>query len=93
MDEGRARLLLRQVQDMLPGVNTAGAQFWMGHRPSFPDSLPVIDRMPGCPSLLLAFGNGHTGMTGAPMTGRLVADLLAERPPAIDPSPFRVDRF
>lgn len=93
MDENRARLLLRQVQAMLPGVDIAGAQFWMGHRPSFPDSLPVIDRMPGCPSVFLAFGNGHTGMTGAPMTGRLVADLVAGRAPTIDPSPFRADRF
>ena len=30
---------------------------------------------------------------GGPMTGRLVADLVAGRPPAIDPTPFRASRF
>jgi D-amino-acid dehydrogenase len=43
--------------------------------------------------VLYAFGHGHTGLTAAPMTGRLIADLLADRPPPIDVAPFRVDRF
>jgi D-amino-acid dehydrogenase len=43
--------------------------------------------------VVYAFGHGHVGMTSAPMTGRIVADLIAGRPPAIDIAPFAADRF
>jgi D-amino-acid dehydrogenase len=55
--------------------------------------LPVIGRSRRFPSVLYAFGHGHTGLSGASTTGRVVADLVAGRPPAIDVTPFRVDRF
>jgi len=32
-------------------------------------------------------------MTAAPMTGKIVADLVAGRPPAIDIAPFAAGRF
>ncbi len=92
-DERRARILLEQARQAIPTLNAEGMQTWMGHRPSMPDSLPVIDRAPGVPGVFLAFGHGHTGLTGAPMTGRLLADLVAGRPPTIDPKPYRADRF
>jgi D-amino-acid dehydrogenase len=66
---------------------------WMGCRPSIPDSLPVIDRAPRFRNAIFAFGHGHTGMTGAPMTAKLVADLVALRKPAIDATPYRATRF
>jgi D-amino-acid dehydrogenase len=40
-----------------------------------------------------AFGHGHLGVASAAPTGRLVADLVAGRTPAIDMRPYRVDRF
>ena len=33
------------------------------------------------PDVIYAFGHGHVGMTSAPMTGKIVADLVAGRPP------------
>lgn len=91
--EARAHVLLRAAQRMFPGIRLDGYRIWMGHRPSTPDSVPVIDRAPGIANLHLAFGHGHTGMTGAPMTGRLIADLVAGRPSTIDRSPYGADRF
>ena len=92
-DERRALILLEQARKALPTLNAEGMQTWMGHRPSMPDSLPVIDRAPGVPGVFLAFGHGHTGLTGAPVTGRLLADLVAGRKPVIDPKPYRATRF
>jgi D-amino-acid dehydrogenase len=43
--------------------------------------------------LVHAFGHGHVGLAAAPATAELVADLLAGRTPAIDPWPYRADRF
>jgi D-amino-acid dehydrogenase len=66
---------------------------WMGHRPSTPDSLPVIGYSRATRDVVYAFGHGHVGMTSAPMTGRLVADLVAGRKPSIDITPFSPRRF
>ncbi|WP_245450261.1 NAD(P)/FAD-dependent oxidoreductase [Chelatococcus asaccharovorans] len=96
-DWKRARALIKLGQKMLPGLPACIAEerlvLWMGHRPSLPDSLPVIDRASRCPDIVYAFGHGHVGMTGAPMTGHLVADLILGRPPKIDLAPFRHTRF
>ncbi len=53
---------------------------WSGWRPMTWDSLPVIGRVPGLSNALLATGHNMLGMTLAPVTGKLVADLVAERP-------------
>ena len=92
-DYHRAHAVLERGRRMLPGLNDEGAEVWMGCRPSFPDSLPVIDRSPRFPSVFFAFGHGHTGMIGAPMTARLITDLIGGRPPCIDPAPYAVNRF
>jgi D-amino-acid dehydrogenase len=66
---------------------------WMGFRPSLPDSLPVIGPSRRSPDVIYAFGHGHVGMTSAPMTGKIVADLVDGRPPSIDIAPFSAGRF
>ena len=58
-----------------------------------PNSLPVIGPSRATPDVIYAFGHGHIGMTSAPMTGRIVADLVAGRPAPIDISPFAAGRF
>ena len=96
-DWRRARILLRHGQAMFPGlprtVSEDRVALWMGFRPSMPDSLPVIGPTRRHPNAFLAFGHGHVGLIGAPMTGRAIADLIAGRPPAIDLAPFSAARF
>jgi D-amino-acid dehydrogenase len=93
MDDRRARSLLVHARQMYPALNTEGAQFWMGNRPSTPDSLPVIDRASRARNVVYAFGHGHTGLTGAPMTADIVASLITNGAAPIDPAPFRAARF
>ncbi len=96
-DWRRARALLPLAQALLPGLAPDGgadrASVWMGHRPSMPDSLPVIGRSRRSADIVYAFGHGHLGLTGAPFTGRLVAELVAGRAPAIDLAAFAPGRF
>jgi len=91
--EARARVLIAKARRLLPGLDDAGARLWMGHRPALPDCLPVIGRSPRADNVCYAFGHGHLGLTWAPTTGRLIADLLCGRRPAIDLRPYRVERF
>ncbi|MGB3277672.1 MAG: FAD-dependent oxidoreductase, partial [Pseudorhodobacter sp.] len=52
---------------------------WMGFRPSMPDSLPVIGPSRDGAEVIHAYGHGHVGLTLAPVTARMVADLVAGR--------------
>ncbi|MSQ54761.1 MAG: FAD-dependent oxidoreductase [Betaproteobacteria bacterium] len=92
-DYRRARRLLEQGRGMYPALDTGSYTEWMGHRPCFPDSLPVIGPVPRHPEVLLAFGHGHNGMTSGPVSGRLIADLVAGRPPFLDLGPYLPERF
>ncbi len=89
----RADALLTNARRLFPGLNDAGAERWMGHRPSMPDSLPVISRSSRFPHVFFAFGHGHLGLSLGAVTGRLVADLVQDRAAEIDAAPFRADRF
>jgi len=96
-DWRRAHILLDQGRKMLPALAASYREekisVWMGHRPSLPDSLPVLGPSSATPDVIYAFGHGHVGMTSAPMTGKIVADLVTGRPPSIDIRPFSAGRF
>jgi D-amino-acid dehydrogenase len=69
------------------------AQPWLGSRPCFPDSRPVIGRAPRQSGLWLAYGHAHWGLTLGPVTGRLIADMMTGATPFCDPAPYRAERF
>lgn len=85
-------LLRRKVRTAFPALEHAGEVEWMGHRPATSDSLPVIGEI-GASGVFAAFGHHHIGLTGGPKTGRLVASLVADRPPNTDLSAYAPQRF
>lgn len=92
--EKRARLLLNDLAAVYPQIRLDSLQdSWMGHRPCLPDSLPVLGRTAKWDGLWCAFGHGHLGLTGAAVTGSLIADLLSGGDIGIDLRPFSIDRF
>ncbi len=91
-DYRRIRGLLPLAQRMLPGLSGDEQSAWLGFRPSIPDSLPVIGPAPRLPGVYCAFGHGHLGMTEGPVTGRLIADLVAGRDPGLDIAAFSPGR-
>jgi D-amino-acid dehydrogenase len=66
---------------------------WVGLRPMTYDDLPIIGRLPAWSNLFLACGHGMMGMTMAAGTGRALADLINDRDPGIDLTPFSPTRF
>ena len=57
------------------------------------DDLPVIGRAPRFRNLTLAAGHGMLGITTAPATGKLVAEIVCAAVPHIDPAAFSPARF
>jgi D-amino-acid dehydrogenase len=66
---------------------------WMGSRPCFADSRPVIGRAPGQPGLWLSYGHAHWGLTLGPVTGRLLSEMMTGKTPFCDPAPYGAERF
>ncbi len=89
----RSRALLSLASRYLPELQTTGGTCWAGHRPTTPDSLPVIGPSKHRANVLYAFGHGHLGLTQAATTGRLVSELAFRKPTSIDVAPFGIDRF
>jgi D-amino-acid dehydrogenase len=89
----RAELLLRQTRTLFPTLGGHETSRWIGMRPTLPDYLPAIGRAPRHRNLFVACGHQHIGLTTAAATARLVADLVAERNPELDLSPFAPGRF
>jgi D-amino-acid dehydrogenase len=85
--------LLPQARALFPLGEKVDAQPWMGSRPCFADSMPVIGRAPGKPDLWLACGHAHWGLTLGPATGRLLAEMMTGATPFCDPTPFAAERF
>ncbi|MGZ9810879.1 NAD(P)/FAD-dependent oxidoreductase [Pseudoroseicyclus sp. H15] len=96
-DFSRARLLLRQARELLPGLSGPYADsdlsLWMGRRPSMPDSLPVIGTSRRSPDVIYAFGHGHIGMASGSRTGMMVRDLVRGGWRQNSQNPFSPQRF
>ena len=76
---------IRQLQDsakpyLRRPVGPEVVETWYGWRPMTWDSLPIIGRVPNFDNALLATGHNMLGLSLAPITGKLIADLVAERP-------------
>lgn len=85
--------LLRSFPGLPRDLDPARVKFWMGHRPSMPDGLPVIGPARATPDIVHCFGHGHVGLVAAPRSAELVAALLAGRAPELDPTPYSPRRF
>jgi D-amino-acid dehydrogenase len=96
-DWRRARILcdhaLRAYPELPRTLPDERVRFWMGHRPATPDGLPVIGPASGCGDVFHAFGHGHVGLAAGAVTGRIVADLVAGKTPAVDVRPYAATRF
>src|SRR4030095_6483391 len=82
-----------RARRLFPGLREEARSTWMGFRPSMPDSLPVIGRSSRSPRIYFAFGHGHLGLTLGPITGLMIADVVAGRTPTVDLAPYAIERF
>jgi D-amino-acid dehydrogenase len=93
LNRRRADLLLARAMAIFPKVGrTAQAEFWAGLRPVTPDSVPIIGKSP-LPGLFLNTGHGTLGWTMSCGSARLIADIIGEKKPEIDPAGLSLERF
>lgn len=78
----------------LPALDQAEVvQSWAGMIDVTPDAIPVISGVEDLPGLYIATGFSGHGFGIGPGAGRLVADLVTQSAPCVDPTAFRLSRF
>ena len=68
-------------------------QIWKGLRPCSPDGLPYIGFAPKWKNVLVGSGHSMMGISLAPATGKILAELHAQKTPSMELAGFKVDRF
>ncbi len=58
---------------------------WSGLRPGSPEGIPWIGAHPGLTGLYVSTGHYRNGVSLAPASARLLADLIFRRPPIVEP--------
>jgi D-amino-acid dehydrogenase len=92
----RLRAMLRSVAEYLPDYPAAvldSLPVWSGLRPCSPDGLPYVGRLGRFDNVLVATGHAMMGISLAPVTGKLIAEMLCGDPPSIDVVALAPDRF
>ncbi len=90
--QGIMKAVVKYYPDFGPG-DFAGIQPWCGLRPCSPDGLPYLGRFKNYDNLSTATGDSMMGVSLGPVTGRLMAQLLAHDEPEIDVGLMAPDRF
>lgn len=88
----RLKLLTDAARKYLVDPMGEVKETWYGWRPMSSDGRPVIDRAPALSNVWVAAGHSMTGLSMAPATGRLVAEMIVGERPHIDPAPYAIDR-
>ena len=89
----RATATLDAAMAVFPSCgDRSKAERWIGFRPMTPDCLPIIGET-GISGLYMNTGHGSTGWTYSSGSGRIIADIVSGRAPAIDMAGLAPDRF
>ena len=90
---GQLKTVLKLARKILPLDEAVESEAWAGSRPCMPDMKPVIGPAGKHDKLWFAFGHSHQGFTLGPITGRLVEELIHNKPLTVDVEPFNAQRF
>ncbi|MGO1513003.1 MAG: NAD(P)/FAD-dependent oxidoreductase [Psychrobacter sp.] len=90
---GQLQTVLKLARKILPLEDAVESEAWAGSRPCMPDMKPVIGPADKHDKLWFAFGHSHQGFTLGPMTGRVVEEMIHDKPLLVDLAPFSAQRF
>jgi D-amino-acid dehydrogenase len=92
----RVRGIIESVSSYLPAIRPEhfdGIKPWVGLRPVTPDGIPYLGRAPHVENLFVSTGHGMMGLSLGPVSGMLMADLLAGDAPFRDIGGMAAGRF
>lgn len=96
VNPARVRGITRSVPDYFPDFsadNFRDVPVWSGLRPCSPDGLPYLGRFARYANLSAATGHSMMGVSLAPITGKLMAEILSDERPSLDVNLLDPDRY
>ena len=93
-NQAAIQTLYKVLQDWFPaaGLMSSGVQVWKGSRPMLPDGPPVLGAS-GIDKVWLNVGHGASGWAMSCGSAKVLADLIAQRPPEVDLDGLSIQRF
>jgi glycine/D-amino acid oxidase-like deaminating enzyme len=88
----------QEMNRLVPAAATRPTAYaWSGFRPYIEDLKPVIGRVPGQKKVFVAAGHFKKGVMMAPVTGKIIADLITQGKTelniaALDPGRFQIQQ-
>jgi len=92
LSKSRIKNLINNAKYML-GDLPEHEDEWLGFRPSTPDFLPVIGPSKNYKNIFYCFGHHHLGWTLGPISGKIIASMIAEENTNLDLKPYSTLRF
>lgn len=92
----RVQGIIKAVPRYFPefqAADFAAVKPWRGLRPCSPDGMPYLGRLKAYDNLVVATGHAMMGLSLGPVTGKLVATLLAGEKPELDLALMTPDRY
>ena len=92
----RLQAILKAVPGYFPDFTTRDLELieiWRGLRPCSPDGLPYIGRPRNYDNVIIATGHGMKGISLAPVTGKIVSQLVSNEQPQVDMTVLRIERY
>ena len=97
IDAAPTKVQLQKTQklahELIGLADSATTPPWLGARPCTADMLPIMGPAPHHKGLWFNFGHGHQGFTLGAVAGRLVAEMISNESPFINPAPYLPSRF
>jgi len=85
--------LINRSEALVPGIRKAPlSRFWAGLRPYSPTRRPILCRAPGLDNVIIATGHHRNGIVLAPITGKLVSELVTTDQTSMSLEPFGLPR-
>jgi len=87
------QLFINRSEALVPGISKAPlSRFWAGLRPYSPTRRPILCRAPGLDNVVIATGHHRNGIVLAPITGKLVSELITTGHTSLSLDPFTLPR-
>ncbi|HKA54023.1 MAG TPA: glycine oxidase ThiO, partial [Candidatus Binatia bacterium] len=87
------RLFIDRSEALVPGISKVPlSRFWAGLRPYSPTRRPILCRAPGLANVVIATGHHRNGIVLAPITGKLVSELITTGQTSLSLEPFALPR-
>jgi glycine oxidase len=77
--------------ELFPALNNFPIiNHWAGLRPGTKQGIPYIDKHPEIKNLAINAGHFRNGLVMGPASAQLMADMILDRPPCVDPEPYKL---